>query len=272
MKHLIAYVGVKSGGLYKVLTAKKAIFNVQNLKLCKPYTPTYKLEDDEWFFIDKFKNRDYDNAFINNNSTSTTALNQLEEKKYPKIKYLCCEDTNFKYFQKVLPSNIISKKWFAISNAPVLEDNKKIIYLSNIPDAIYDTKADKLYFKDISRIKVIFKNIDELYREATEGEVNDFLKQDFIELTNEYSSSNVKVPNRKRIALVVDQLKKFNPAEKKKIFDYIHKYCKEVPFKKGKFSISTEEDLKLVLFGIDERYYTTNLSKEKRLANSIIPL
>lgn len=272
MKHLIAYVGVRSGGLYKVLTAKKAIFDIQDLKLGKSYTPTYKLEDDEWFFIDKFKDRGYNNAFIDKKTNSTTTLNQLEEKKYPKIKYLCCQENNLKYFQKVLPSNIISKKWFAISNAPVLEDNKKIIYLSNIPDAIYDTKADKLYFRDISRIKVIFKNIDELYREATQVEINDFLKQDFIELTNDYSSSNVKVRNRKRIALVVEQLKKFTQAEKKKIFDYIHKYCKEVPFNEGKFSISTEEDLKLVLFGIDERYYTTNLSKEKRLANSIIPI
>jgi hypothetical protein len=35
------------------------------------------------------------------------------------------------------------------------------------------------------------------------------------------------------------------------------------------FSISNEEDLKKLLYGIEQRYYTTKVGNEKRLANSI---
>ena len=53
---------------------------------------------------------------------------------------------------------------------------------------------------------------------------------------------------------------------------YIHEYCPKVNFKDESFEIKTEEDLKDVLFGIDQRYYTTPFGHEKRLANSITPV
>ncbi|EFA5442641.1 ATP F0F1 synthase synthase, partial [Escherichia coli] len=37
----------------------------------------------------------------------------------------------------------------------------------------------------------------------------------------------------------------------------------------GCFEISCDEELKLLLYGIEERYYTTRFGNEKRLANSI---
>lgn len=56
------------------------------------------------------------------------------------------------------------------------------------------------------------------------------------------------------------------------MFSYIQEYCPTVTFKKKSFEIKTEDDLKNVLFGIDERYYTTQFGKEKRLANSVTPV
>lgn len=270
MKHLIAFIGSRSGGLQKVLSTNATIFNAQDTSSSQIYTPTYKLEEGEWFSITEFKDKGFDNDFIDKSSPlTTTSLNQLVEGDYHKIKYLSFEDTGIKYFQKMLSSNTISKKWFCISSAPELEENRKIITMNNKPDAIYVIASDTLYFKDISRIKNIFKGIDSLYREATQVEVDDFLNQNFIELKNGFSGANVKVPNRKRLALVVDKLEQFNETEKNTIFNYIHTYCTDVTYENGKFAITTENDLKLVLFGIDERYYTTNLGQEKRLANSV---
>ncbi|GLT16560.1 hypothetical protein GCM10007938_03360 [Vibrio zhanjiangensis] len=273
MKHLIAFAGVRSGGLHKVLSTPDEIFAQQDLTNRVAYSPSTNLDDDEWFYIEQFSGKGYENDFVAKQSPiNTTTLNQLPVEKFEKIKYLCCEDGTKKYFQKLLPSQLISKKWFSVSDAPVLESNKKIISFSNTPDAIYDSASNELYFRDIAKVKAIFKGIEELYREATQEEVTEFLQQDFIELTEGYDVTSVKVSNRKRIAIAVDRISDYSATQKQEIFDYIHEYCPNVTFKDGKFSISSENDLKYVLFGIDERYYTTMLGKEKRLANSVISM
>lgn len=273
MKHLVGFLGDRSGGLKKILSTNSTIFDAQDISASQAYDPAYKLEDEEWFTIASFKATDFRNSFIDKPSPlTTTSLNQLEVDNYKKIKYLAYEHDGHKYFQKFLPSNLISRNWFTVSPEPVLENNKNIISLGRNPDAIYDVATDTLYFKDISRIKIIFKDIDSLYREATQTEVNEFLQQNFIELNENFSGDDVRVPNRKRLAQVVDKLNSFTDRDRSKILSYIGDYCTDIPFEEGKFTISNEEDLKLVLFGIDERFYTTNLGSEKRLANSVIPI
>jgi hypothetical protein len=273
MVHLVAFTGTRSGGLHKVLATNNTIFETQDFTSRVAYSPATNLDTGEWFYIGDFIAKNYENDFINRSSPiNTTSLNQAPVDKYKSIKYLCCEIGTDKYFQKFLPSQLLSKKWFSVSDSPVLEVDKKIISFSNIPDAVYDSASDTLYFRDIAKVKTIFKGIGELYREATQREVKEFLEQDFIVLTDGYSIDDVKVPNRKRIASAVDRLTSYSVQDKSDIFNYIHEYCPTVIFNNGKFSISSEDDLKYVLFGIDERYYTTKLGNEKRLANSVISM
>jgi len=56
------------------------------------------------------------------------------------------------------------------------------------------------------------------------------------------------------------------------IFQYIQSYCEDVPVDGDTFLVRTEEHLKKILYGIEQRYYTTPLGNEKRLANSILKL
>lgn len=273
MTYLVAFTGTRTGGLYKVLATNNVIFETQDFTSSVVYSPATNLDAGEWFYIDNFIGKEYRNDFIDKSSPlNTTSLNQIPLDKYGKIKYLCCEVGSLKYFQKFLPSQLVSKKWFSVSDAPILETDKKIISFSNIPDAVYNSESDILYFRDIARAKAIFKGIEELYREATQEEVRYFLEQDFIDLAEGYTIHDVKVPNRKRIALSMDRLADYSAENKEDIFNYIHDYCPNVNFENGKFSISSEDDLKYVLFGIDERYYTTQLGKERRLANSVISM
>ena len=53
------------------------------------------------------------------------------------------------------------------------------------------------------------------------------------------------------------------------MFDYIKDYYPNLKLNNGKAQISNEEDLKNILYGLEERFYTTLISKEKRIANSI---
>lgn len=123
-------------------------------------------------------------------------------------------------------------------------------------------------------LKKIFKGIEELYREATDEETTEFLNSSFINLTSGYSTLEVKTANRKRITMALETLKKFNPKEKKQIVKYISKYCKNLKTNEDKntFDIGSEKELKELIYGIEQRYYTTEIGNEKRLANSVIKL
>ena len=60
--------------------------------------------------------------------------------------------------------------------------------------------------------------------------------------------------------------------DEQQIFQYIRSYCEDVPVDGGTFLVGTENHLKKILYGIEQRYYTTPLGNEKRLANSILKL
>jgi hypothetical protein len=111
-----------------------------------------------------------------------------------------------------------------------------------------------------------------LYREATDEEVYNFLNCNFISLHLGYDVPNVKTPNRKRIALAKATLDRLSDADRSLIFSYVEEYCPSLSRVDGAFKIGGEEDLKLLLYGIEQRFYTTPVGGEKRLANSVISL
>ena len=146
------------------------------------------------------------------------------------------------------------------------------IIIKDLPDAIYDKNTDSLYFHRLESITGIFKGIDMLYREATQEETDAFLANDFISLKGKYSSNKVKTANRKRIALVTKTLSELSKSDRKNIFQYIGDYCPELKVSENAFEIGSENELKMLLYGIEQRFYTTPVGGEKRLANSVIAL
>lgn len=97
--------------------------------------------------------------------------------------------------------------------------DRREIVINTIPDAIYNKNTDVLYFKRLESITSIFRGIDQLYKEATEDETTQFLKNDFIQLKQNYNASKVKTANRKRIALAQKTLESLD-ADSRKI--YLH--------------------------------------------------
>lgn len=273
MDHLLAKTSGRSSSYFKVLS-NQGIFDLPD-NLCNsiPYTPNYMLEEDEWFSISSFSATNYCFELLTNEFISAE-YNQISVNDYPKIIYLIAYQDGMYYFQKMSSSLVLKKNFFEISQAPSLIKSKKLIIINDMPDAIYDKENDKLYFKRLNSITKIFKGIEEIHKEATHEETKSFLDNNFIKLENEYSAEHVKVMNRKRIALAKETLLQFTLEEKQNIFGYIREYCADLSFDEEveKFSISNEEDLKKLLYGIEQRYYTTRIGNQKRLANSILTL
>lgn len=270
MNHLIAKTKGIDGQFYKVMSTNSIYDIPENLSNSKEYESSYLLEDDEWFSLSKFSTYPFCLDLLKNNFNSTD-YNQIPIEKYNNIEYLCSYQSRCYFFQRLTNAQIVKKKFFSISTAPELIKNKPIILINNIPDALYLKDSDTLYFQKLTTISKVFKGIDSLYREATQKETESFLSHNFILLNNGFTADFVQKANRKRITMVMDTLNTFSPNDYQCIFSYIRSYCDDLSYdeKASHFIISTEDELKKLLFGIEQRYYTTSVGNERRLANSI---
>lgn len=275
MNYICAKIKSKSPQKYRILTSSTQFvyppFNPNGIATY-PYTPGATLQENEWFYITQAKTQKYSINLLSESFT-TADFESLSSSEFAKIDYLFVLDEHFIFFQRVAKSRLISHKGIIrFGERFEYRDNCEEVTINTMPDAIYDKSSDILYFQKLESLTKIFKGIDQLYREATQEEVEFFLRNDFIRLANGYSSNDIKTANRKRIALVSDKLSKLKVEEKKKIVSYIESYCPELNVEEGTFDIGSENELKQLLYGIDQRFYTTHIGEEKRMANSIITL
>lgn len=236
------------------------------------YSPGSVLQPDEWYRLEGFSEMPYAMDLIKH-TFSSVDFPLLQKNEYEKVDFLFVEIGGCIFFQKIGRAKAIKKKgvfWFGESYQ--YSNDVGIFVLNECPDAIYVKGENVLYFRSLERINGIFKGITDLYREATEQEVEQFLRNEFLAVEERFSVENVGVSNRKRIALATDKLSKIDGSKKTKAFSYIREYCPELVTDDQRLRIASEDDLKKVLFGIDERFYTTEIGEEKRLANSVIPL
>lgn len=272
MNHLLAQKKIGRSEEYVKMISDEDIFNLpDDLDNPHEYDTDYKLEDDEWFGIENFSETDFCIDILTKDFNSAE-YSQIAIADYNKLKYLCSyQEDRYYYFQKLSKSQTIRRKWFSISTQPEIQNDNPIIILKELPDAIYDSDGDILYFKKLTSITTIFTGIGNLYREATEEDTEQFLGNEFINLTDDYNASKVKKANRKRIAMAMDTFNAFNQEQRDSIYDYIKEYCNDLEYSDAdrNFNIGSEENLKQLMYGIEQRYYTTPIGNERRLANSI---
>ena len=277
MNYLIAKKKKTNNDYFMILSSESVIYDIpEDMNNPKEYDNNYKLEDDEWFGIDNFAGSNYSIPLLGQDFNSAE-MNQVPNGDYLKIKYLCAyqmvENNSYYCFQRFALSNVVKKKWFKIGEPDLITD-EPIVIIKEKPDAIYEKETDTLFFKNLTDIKGIFPNTAELYKEATDEETESFLNQDFILTTNSYTKDSVKTANRKRIAMAIETLNSLQPEEKQQIHSYIRSYCPELNFSEvnNTFEIGSEDNLKNLIFGIEQRFYTTPVGNEKRVANSITKL
>ena len=238
---------------------------------CIPYSTDHNLDEDAWFKVENFTQKPFCIDLLKGDFNSKNYDN-LKKSQFINIAYiLSIQNTDF-YFQKINQTSFIRKKIIHFGEIAEVEKTSSLLIINPQPDAIFLKEADTLIFRNLASISGIFKGIDSLYREATQQETEDFLCNDFIDLGDNYDADKVSKPNRKRIALATDSLLKLNKQERLLIIDYINHYCdKKLAFdgKIQKFKISTDDQLKILLYGIEQRFYTTQFGSEKRLANSV---
>lgn len=270
MGTLIAKTKGRHGDFFKVLNDDNELFTMPEDIDEQPYNANSLLEEDEWYTINKFSDQLYCPQYLYE-PFDTVDFNQLSLEDYSNIDHLIEFRDGVFYFQRVPKTQLVQKSYLSVSQAPKILKNRRLISIDTNPVAIYIKKRDVLLFRNLFAITPMFKGIDELYREATQEEIEEFLENDFIELSDDYTAEKIKRANRKRISSAIQSLQGMSKRDRKHMFKYIQEYCPRLPIndEETAFEISDENSLKYLLYGIEERFYTTQRSKEKRLANSV---
>ena len=276
MNHVMAKLRLRKGSensKFRKILSKVTLYALPgDLNNNVVYDPATNLDEGEWFSINEFSQKPFYLQFLSDYADSV-AYNQLEANQTSNIDYICtCQNTNEFYFQRISKTQLLEKKVITIGDQFKYNANSKDIVIHDPADAIYVKSNNILYFKKLSSITGIFKGIDELFREATTSETKAFLAYDFIKLENNFCAASVKQANRKRIALAMEALNNFDDEQKSTVFNSVKEYCPQLVAADNTFKIESEIDLALLLYGIDQRFYTTPDGKEKRIANSIIRL
>ena len=273
MDHILAHIKIRAKKRTFKLVSDQSLFDtVQvDLEACIPYNPDHNLDEDSWFKIEGFSQQAFCIDLLKQDFDSKN-YDDLTKENFSKIAYLFSVQGDDFYFQKITPSLFVKRKTLVFGEAAELEKSQTRLVINALPDAVYYKAADTLIFKNLATISSIFAGIDELYKEATKEEVEQFLDESFIETSNGYSVDKVSKPNRKRIGLAMKTLENMSPDDKTNMLEYIDGYCEQkLKFdqQNQKFEISTDEDLKLLVYGIEQRLYPTPLGNEKRCANSV---
>lgn len=274
MNHVFAKVQDGKNNFICKLISDCSIFdiNVGDIATLVNYSPTHNLDVDSWFKIEGFSKKTFCLDFISENFDSKN-FNDYASGQFDKISYIFSIQEGDFYFQKITSSMFLRKKFLAFGDVFKIENSMNRIIINPLPDAIYLKSQDILIFRDLAKISTIFKGIDELYREATNEEVKRFLSSSFIYLEEGFTAQSVLKSNRKRIALIMERVEKMDVNNVNKLMEYVKPYLIDsnlgIKLMDNKFCIRRDADLKLLIYAIKERFYTTPIGNERRLANSV---
>ena len=130
-------------------------------------------------------------------------------------------------FQRLFSGSVYENKTFlsfSLEAEPQLRTDNQLVVINQKPDAVYHLTENKLYFKSIPTVKPLFPGIEELYKEATNEEVEAFLQLDFIQLCEGFTADKVKIPNRRNIKEAKEIYENYTDDDKNALKIYAQKY------------------------------------------------
>lgn len=270
MDYILAKISNRRIQAIRKLIAAATLYEAAAVTREIEYNFEYKLQDGEWFKIEEFRKKTYFLSLLDPPFMANEYL-RISKDEYSSIKWIVGvqnEETEF-HFQRVLSANMIEKRSvISLQQDPEIKRHESVLIINQEPDAIYYQKRDLLLFKDLSRVRPIFEGIESLYREATDDEIKEFLSLEIIILGNNFDYSKVSIPNRRRISKALEQYKTFNDKQKESLKVIVDTYCPEI-VEKDNYKLASDEDLKKLVYAIEQRYFTTQISNEKKVATSV---
>lgn len=295
MEYIWVKLKDKTKNIYRTIDSTVAsVFNLfpPELEQLTPFSNNILLGDNGWFYIEVFNERfhrkvgDLPPASIEveaekNNiweqimqETSTANYNILDKSEVNKVGSLFVTRDRYTFFQRVRRTKQVKWRGIQCINGKfVFQETSEIINIKENPDAVYDRFAHRLYFNNFEMIVGAFPGVEQLRRKADPEEIKRFLENDLIPMQGGLTADDVKTANKRRIATAAKILERVKSEKKEnEMLAYLKEYWPTEKIENNRFIVSSDKELKDLLYGLEERYYKTSVFKEKRLANSVTPL
>lgn len=229
-------------------------------------------EREQWFRIDDFDQKD---GFLGilNDDFDVVDIESLTNDQFVcnTIEFIAYYKDHKYYIQKFTKGNFMKKKWFSWNGDSVTyNEQNDMVFINPIPNCIYDNQSKQIYFQDITKAYSVFSKLKLDYKEATDEETNRMLKLDFIKTEN-FTVKDVGVSNRKRITSILSKYENYESGEKKTLKKYIQENVGDklnYDEGTGRFVVKNDTHLKLLLYGIQQRFYQQPLEEEVQVATS----
>lgn len=262
----------KRGSFCKVLSDQQVYCDIPSFEDNRPYNDEVRLLENQWFVLANFSQKEYAPSLVKD-EFNAAQWSQIDRANYGRIDYTVAvqDDGNQLIFQNITSSLIYKRQnWLSLDDQPSLLNKAHLLVIHDQADAYYQRNNDCLYFQRLSSITNIFPGINELYNEATDDEVDLVLSLPILNVVPNFTKDKVKTANRRKIREALDMYNQYNNQQKEQLPLYMQKYCPRLSFDSvsGRFDIIDEKTLTLLLNGLCQRYYTTEISQEKKVALS----
>lgn len=258
---------------YKVTgsDAPDSLFPDLDLSNPQPFSKKYLAEEGEILYIEL---KDNDLLLIQpfaNNFLSTADSNIIPANCYEQVNllYMGTKNSNESYdikFQRIWNRYYFKKGCFSLSfDSCKIIKNSSLIMLTGNTDVFWDANAKRLYFKNFRTAKSIFPKLEKFYRQANEEDLKRFANHPLIAIP-----ANKKFGERAlgKIAMMIDE-KSLDNKVLSDLQAYANEYKQEMPaIENNKIVISTNKEVDLLYKLVNELFFTTLRSQEKRAANS----
>jgi hypothetical protein len=266
----------KTDGFVKVenqdenLLKNKILPDLIDLENAVQFTPDWKKEDDELYFVDLSEHQNIIEKYLNALNSSGD-YNKVQQIEFSKLNCIFAgiqnEDGSWNIkFQRLYPRYYFERAFFSFDEECKLKDSARIIILNTKTDAYYDGITQKLYFKDFSQVNQI-TNLMQFYRDAT---VEDFNKLNAITILNvQVLHDRVGQRASKKIAQMIDG-KVFENKTLQQLQTYAQNYGQTLKLDvNSKILIESNDDINLIFDIVNERYFEGEFSGRRYKTNSV---
>lgn len=224
----------------------------------------------QWFYLESFSECEGFSDLLSD-VPDAAEIDSLNYDQFGKIDFFAYQNGNKLYLQNVIKSSYIKRKQICwAGNVASVSQLENTIFINPIPNCIYDTTDDKLYFMDISKAYQVFNGLKLDYRTATDQEVSSFLNSDIIDAAG-LDVQSVSIKNRKTITKIAHIYNQYNEEQKTVLRAYINDMIgNRLPYNEqtGKFTVDCDNNLRALLYGIQKRMYIPPFENEAQVATS----
>ena len=246
--------------------------------------PSYKLDDNQFFYIDynateidsqiKIKIKEtIDSIYII--TVQTAGISNINKTELSSVLWICSYWINTREqtiinLQHVTKAKYVENTHFLswINDHVIYEEESNRLEIYNRVDICINRADHKIYFKNFAHLKSIHSEFNELYKEASKEQQSLFIDEiNNSEIFNIVPEIKIEPSNLKHIRFLIEQNFEI---EKPKLIEYINKYQNVVTLEKSddQYLVKKNKDITVLIKVLNEAFYTGELTGQQRESNS----